>query len=277
MSLPQKVSEWLERLVEHDLEVQENLKELLIGVLELDKSQLLLQRHRELTNQENQRVHQLWDEYLSSGYPVAYLLGYKDFYKYRFGVSESVLIPRHDTEILVEWALTKQFNAKQVADLGCGSGCIGLSYLMESSQSQLHLVDPSLAAIAVAQENAEAMGLSSRCGFVAKGVLDWSPEMKLDLILSNPPYIAFRDPELNEKVAQYEPHQALFADHEGLEHYISWTPWAFKNLNEGGWLAYESGYTQTQKVAEILSTVGFREIQILKDLSHLPRVILGRK
>ena len=168
----------------------------------------------------------------SSGEPLAYIVGHQDFFKHRFKVNPSVLIPRADTEVLVEEALKISPPPKRFVDLGTGSGCIGLSLLHEWPQSH---------ALNVAKQNAQMLGLHGRVDFVCGDVLTQQFSELFDLVISNPPYISPEDVRLEESVRGYEPHTALFAEENGLFFYKRWTAWAKRQLHADGWLLYECG------------------------------------
>jgi release factor glutamine methyltransferase len=222
-------------------------------------------------------------ERLVKGEPLAYILGHQDFYKYRFIVSSAVLIPRADTELVVETALDYLRGRRiegteiQLADLGTGSGCIGLSLLMDLPKSRLWACDVSLAALEVFRKNAKALGLEGR-------VLDSNSDVSgnlfeniYDTIVSNPPYIARGDERLQDSVRQFEPALALFADHDGLSFYEAWIPWSFKALRESGAIVFEFGEGQGEAVLKIAQLAGFKKWTLKKDLSGKDRVLLAIK
>jgi release factor glutamine methyltransferase len=213
----------------------------------------------------------------ASGEPLAYIVGYKDFYKERFVVNPSVLIPRADTEVLVEEALRLSPPPQKFADLGTGSGCIGLSLLMEWPKSLLTTIDVSREAIQTAQQNARRLGLTDRVDFVCGDVLDQQFSEPFDLVLSNPPYISPEDPRLEAAVKLHEPDTALYAEEEGLFFYKRWTPWAKQHLREGGWLLFECGEGQATEIQSICLQNGFKNIKISKDLASKDRVIAAQK
>lgn len=210
------------------------------------------------------------------GEPLAYIAGTQSFYKYSFFVNHDVLIPRPETELIVEQAL-KIPEVRTIVDLGCGSGCIGLSLLCEWPSSQLIAMDVSAGAIAVAQKNAQNLSVDNRVTFVLGNVEKQSVENPVDLVVSNPPYIDPHDERLEAHVKNFEPHQALFAPDNGLYFYQRWTTWAFKNLKHGGTLIYEVGDGQAAEVQSICLQNGFKNIKIIKDLSNKERVVEAQK
>ncbi len=236
-------------------------------VLQKDRS-LLPEQTTELLNKAQRRA---------SGEPLAYIVGYQDFFKHRFQVNPSVLIPRADTEVIVEEALKILPPPKKFADLGAGSGCIGLSLLHEWSQSHLTMVDISPEALQVAKQNAQMLGLLERVDFVYGDVLAQQFSEPLDLVVSNPPYISPEDVRLEASVKAFEPHSALFAEENGLFFYKRWTPWAKSHLRKGGWLLYECGEGQANDLQSICLQYGFKNIKIIKDLASKDRVVAAQK
>jgi release factor glutamine methyltransferase len=245
-------------------------------VLEISLTDLVLKQEKELTP-EQQTDFLKKAQRRAKGEPLAYIVGYKDFFKERFLVDPAVLIPRADTEILVEECLQLQPRPQRIADLGAGSGCIGLSLLKEWRQSHLTAVDVSQEALIVAKENARRLDLLSRVDFVLGDVLAQDFSEPFDLIVSNPPYIAPDDSRLENSVKNYEPHLALFAEEEGLFFYRRWTAWAQGQLSQGGWLLYECGEGQALDVQSICLQNGFKNIKIIKDLSAKDRVIAAQR
>lgn len=211
------------------------------------------------------------------GEPVAYILGHQDFFKYRFIVNNQVLIPRPDTELVVEEALKWASPAAEIADLGCGSGCIGLSVLKERYQARLWACDISSGALDVFQQNAVALGLADRVKCSLSNVIENSAENAFDVIVSNPPYIAKDDPRLEEMVRKFEPAAALFAEHKGLACYEQWLPWSFKALKPRGVAVFEFGEGQASSVKVIAKLSGFKSTEIKKDLSGKDRVLVAVK
>jgi release factor glutamine methyltransferase len=218
----------------------------------------------------------------AQGEPVAYILGEKDFYGHTFLVSKDVLIPRPETELLVEesinW-LQKKFTEEEspnVLDLGTGSGCIAISILLEMKNAKAILVDVSQAAIEVAKKNAEKHGVLERCQFIVGDAAEISINKKLDIIISNPPYIANEDLNVEDNVKKYEPHLALFANDEGLEKLKKWSAKYAPMLTEKGWMGFEFGFDQKHKVekyfSEKLNQLSYR---IIKDLAQHDRHIVA--
>ena len=180
--------------------------------LRLERIQLYLKYDQPITEGELVVLRELVRR-RSQGEPVAYILGYRDFYKYRFAVNSSVLIPRPETEHIVEEVLAWAKNQEQsyaLVDLGCGSGCIGLTLLKELPKAKLIAVDISENALVVAKENANQLGVADRVHFmcmdadnfeiVIKECGDFLGQNKIDVVVANPPYIAIQDPQVEENV-----------------------------------------------------------------------------
>lgn len=222
----------------------------------------------------------------ASGEPVAYILGKKDFYKHSFIVNPAVLIPRPETELLVEGTI-RWLNENCVesparfVDFGTGSGCIGLSIAAEVEGSQWLGVDKSPQAIEVAQTNAMELGLTDRSHFLVSDVAELEAEKVTeilgdvpDAVVANPPYIAVNDPEVDPSVRRFEPDEALFSGADGLEHIRIWEVKAAELVRPGGLVIFEIGYKQGPIAHEIFSSSGrFEDIQILKDYSGFDRFV----
>lgn len=208
------------------------------------------------------------------GHPIAYLTGEKEFYSLPFFVDENTLIPRPDTETLVEWAITKA-EGKRVLDICTGTGCIGISVAKNANVSSLTLADISAPALAVARKNADRHTISA--SIIQMDVLKDTIPGSFDLILSNPPYIETDViPTLEEDVRRYEPHLALDGGADGLDFYPIIIEKAFSALSPGGWLGLEIGYAQGEAVSEMMRPF-FDDVQILLDLAQHMRAVVGRK
>ncbi|NCN40594.1 peptide chain release factor N(5)-glutamine methyltransferase [bacterium] len=219
----------------------------------------------------------------SKGEPLAYILEERGFYKDVFFVNEGVLIPRPETEILVDealgWAAKNPRDSVKIFDFGCGTGCIGLSILKELMNSSLVAFDLSPVAVEVAKKNSENLKLSDRSEMVLKSVDEIQPEDfgQADIIVSNPPYIADNDPNVWKSVHQFEPKMALYSGPSGFEKIEPWSKTAFGLLRPGGFFTMEFGKGQDQEVIKILQQLSFREIRVIKDLAGLNRVVTAQK
>jgi release factor glutamine methyltransferase len=211
-----------------------------------------------------------------AGEPVAYLLGSRGFYGLDLAVSAAVLIPRPETELLVEAALVRLPSASNcVADLGTGSGAIALALAHERRDARVVAVDVSPLALAVARANAQALGLNVdfRLGSWCEALAD----DEFDMIVSNPPYIRADDAHLQQGDVRFEPVLALASGADGLDAIRSIIACAPAHLKTGGWLLFEHGYDQAEAVARLLRAAGFLAVEALLDLQGHARVTLGRR
>jgi len=206
------------------------------------------------------------------GEPIAYLLGEKEFYGRRFAVSPAVLVPRPETELLVQLALLRLQGllAPRVLDLGTGSGCIAITLALECPVATVLAVDRSAGALDVARTNAERLG--ARVAFL-RG--DWYESIggRFDLIVANPPYVADADPHLHD--LQHEPQQALVAGPDGLDDLRRIILGAPAHLKPGRWLAVEHGHDQGANVHQLFASAGFDAIETHRDLAGVERACIG--
>ena len=204
------------------------------------------------------------------GKPTQYITRKQEFYGRDFRVTSDVLIPRPETEHLVEAALARLQHP--VVDLGTGSGAIAVTLSLEA-HIPVYAVDVSKAALDVARGNAEKLGAEVR--FVAGDLLTAFADQSLGLIVSNPPYIADTDRmTLQREVREHEPHLALFSGTDGMGHYQRIVEDAARVLRAGGWLLLELGYDSSLRVGQLLT--GWQEIELIADLAGHPRVIAAR-
>jgi release factor glutamine methyltransferase len=211
-----------------------------------------------------------------AGEPVAYLTGTREFYGRSFQVTPAVLIPRPDTELVVDLALARMpaDEALDVLDLGTGSGCIAITLALERPLARITAVDRSSAALAIARRNAEI--LDAPVEFLTS---DWFAALagrRFDLIVSNPPYIAAADPHLARGDVRFEPSSALAAGLDGLDDLRHLIRGARTHLKSGGTLLLEHGYDQADAVQSLLRESGFEFIQSWADLSGILRVSGGK-
>lgn len=212
------------------------------------------------------------------GCPVAYLVGYKEFYSLRFAVTPSVLIPRPETEILVLEAirLAKPMPAPHILDIGTGSGAIALALAKHLQSAKLTATDLSAEALAVARQNAQALGLSDRIRFLNGNLFEpVRADERFDLIVSNPPYIGSEEwNALSDSVAKFEPKLALDGGLAGLEVIKRLLAEARIKLNPNGYLLIEIGAGQASAVTELFTgEPGWRAVSVMPDHAGLPRVV----
>jgi release factor glutamine methyltransferase len=228
------------------------------------------------------------------GEPVAYLVGCREFYGRKFAVSPAVLIPRPETELLVDLALAQKVDAgdtaKSVAtsaatsttthaprilDLGTGSGCIAITLALEIPSAEVCAVDVSAAALDVARGNAQRLG--ARLRLLQSDWFDALAGEKFDLIVGNPPYVAERDPHLGVEDLRYEPGRALASGADGLDairHIVAAAP---RHLRRGGRLWLEHGYDQADAVRGLLAAADLGDIEQHRDVAGIVRVSGGRR
>jgi release factor glutamine methyltransferase len=211
------------------------------------------------------------------GEPVAHLTGEREFWSLPLAVTPDTLIPRPETETLVEQALDKlpPDTPLRVADLGTGSGAIALAIATERPRCEIIATDISEPALTVARHNAERLGLDN-VRFIAGDWCESLPAGRFDVILSNPPYVAERDPHLDSGDVRFDPRQALVAGPEGMDALRLIARCANDHLHQGGWLIVEHGYDQGGKVMQLLQAEGYSEISIHNDGAGLSRVTMGR-
>lgn len=210
----------------------------------------------------------------AAGTPVPYLTGSQEFYGRHFHVTDAVLIPRPDTEVLVEQTLVVASADARIIDLGTGSGCIAATLALELPGAKVTATDASSDALEIARENAAALGakIDFREGFWWDAV---DSDTVYDIIVSNPPYIRPDDEHL--KNLEYEPLSALTDGIDGLECYRAIIPLAMQHLAPGGWILLEHGYDQGESVAKMLSDAGFAAVRTRKDYGGNDRVTMGRR
>lgn len=207
--------------------------------------------------------------------PLQYILGTQEFCCLDFVVTPAVLIPRHDTEVLVEEALRRAPHAATVLDIGVGSGCIAVALAKQLPDAQVWGVEQSPAAIAVTQRNAERHGV--RVTLFEGSLFEPFADQRFDLIVSNPPYIPTADMEtLQPEVREYEPRAALDGGPDGLDFYRIIVPAAPEHLNPGGWLMVELGIGQAEAVLRMFGQAGFGDCFTAKDPNGIDRVVGGR-
>jgi release factor glutamine methyltransferase len=212
-----------------------------------------------------------------SGRPVAYILGFKEFYGLCFSVNEYVLVPRPDTELLVDLAIEtiQRFNLKTVLELGTGSGAIAVSIAANLPGIKITATDVSLDALEVASGNAMTLCPNHRIEFKSS---DWFSKIsgRFDLIVSNPPYVAENDTYLKGDGVRYEPSIALTSGSSGLDALTSIVNQSKSFLHDDGWLLLEHGYDQRNSCCQLLSSGGFTSLLEKSDLGGNPRVSGGR-
>jgi release factor glutamine methyltransferase len=216
------------------------------------------------------------------GEPLQYITGQSEFYGLPFSVGPGVLIPRPETEHLVEEVLRLAAHfpdsAIRIADIGTGSGIIAVALTNALPRARISAVDCSHQALAIARENAAQNQVSDRIEFIEGDLLSTLTGERFAIIASNPPYIPNLDHDsLAVEVRDHEPHSALFAGDDGLDLYRRLIPGAFPLLEPNGWLVLEIGYGQQPAIESLLASAGYRDIQFIPDYQSIPRVARAQR
>ncbi len=250
--------------------------ELVMSAAGLDAAELILQEAYPLPSDICQKISDYAQRRLS-GEPVDHILGWREFYGRRFSISQNVLSPRADTEILITHALAnlKARQAPNILDLGTGSGAILITLLAERPDAVGIGVDISQAALDIARDNAKTLNVSRRADWLCgHWFAPLHANMQFDMIISNPPYITSAAMEnLQSEVKDYDPHIALQGGPDGLEAYRQILNTAQTWLKPGGWIGFEIGFDQKITVGALLENAGFVDVQSHKDISGHDRVL----
>ena len=253
---------------------------LLAHVLHREPAWLVAHDDHEFTVGELEQIHALTAR-RATGEPIAYLLGARDFYGRSFRCSPAALIPRPETELLIDRALASLVTlatdaATSVLDVGTGTGCIAISIALERPNAMVTAIDISPDALTLARENAQQLGAPA--AFIQS---NWfsalPPDARFDLILSNPPYIVPGDAHLTQGDLRFEPPIALADAVDGLESYRQLARGALLHLKSGGRLIVEHGYDQGESVPALLGKAGLADVVTHRDLAGHPRVTEARK
>ncbi len=250
---------------------------LLSHVLKLDRLQIYLKYEQPLSEMEITLCREVVRR-RSQGEPVAYITGEKGFYGEMFAVGQGVLIPRPETESIVEEALEyikqNEISNPRVLDLGAGTGCIGFSILKQNEKATLVSIERSPAAFTYLQKNREALNLSGRSVVHCADVMTFETSEKFDIIVANPPYIDRQDAELQDSVKKFEPDEALFAPALGYQDIANWSKKFRTHLSKPGLMLFEIGYQQGVETKRLFSEEKFfSHVAIMKDLAGLDRVV----
>lgn len=262
-------------LKESDIEYfKEDALELLSVILDTDKINIIL-NGEELLDSDKEEQYFNWIKRRSEKEPLKYIIGYAEFFGLVLKVKNGVLIPRVDTETLVEEVIAIEKEKKNILDMCCGSGAIGIALAKNIKGSTVTLADISEIAEEVTKENIDRLEIDN-AKFLHSNLFENIGANKFDVIVSNPPYIrADVINTLMEDVKDYEPHLALDGGEDGLYFYNKITEEAIIHLCEGGYLCYEIGYDQGDEVRELMENAGFKNVRIIKDLAGNDRVAIG--
>jgi release factor glutamine methyltransferase len=248
---------------------------LLAHILNKNRSYFRAWPEKTLSDEDIRAFNQLIEK-RRLGMPIAYLIGQREFWSRSFEVSPDVLIPRPDTELLIEIILEK-FSAQSsltVLDLGTGSGAIAITLALELPNAHVTAVDASHKALIIAKKNADRLSVNN-IKFIASDWFNNVPDTQFDLVVSNPPYICNTDPHLHEGDVRFEPSSALISEHNGLrdiEHIVSSS---IKHLKTDGVLLLEHGFQQGNAVQNLLKLSAYTSINQYKDIQGHTRATLG--
>ncbi|MDP5136422.1 peptide chain release factor N(5)-glutamine methyltransferase [Rheinheimera baltica] len=278
MALVQTLGEWLKQSQQELAAVCStpgiDARLCLSHVLQVSNSYLYSYPERILTLAELTQLNDLLTKRLQ-GHPLAYLFGYWHFFGLTLKVSPSTLIPRPDTEILVEYVLGLALpNKAKVLDLGTGTGAIALALAQQRQQWQVTAVDYISDAVALAETNRVALAITN-CRMLQSNWFDALQGEQFDLIVSNPPYIDPQDPHLI--ALKHEPLTALTAANNGMADIVQIVTQAQSHLNAGGWLWLEHGYNQAEAVQHLLQQAGFTSVESKRDYGNNWRISGGQK
>lgn len=248
-----------------------DVKLLLRHILGLTQAQLIMQNDRELSSEEFVRFQELSSK-ITAGMPMNYILGYREFYSRDFLVTEDTLIPRPETELLVETALTFASPGFHVLDLGTGSGVIAITLKLEYPELKVDAVDKFEKTLSVASQNAQNLDADIR---LLKS--DWFSNVNgaYEIIVSNPPYISHNDPHLDNLT--FEPQAALTDFNDGYACIRQIIEKAQGFLKNDGWMIVEHGFEQGEVVRDIYAQNNYSQIKTLKDYAGLDRITMGQK
>ena len=231
------------------------------SVLGIERMMLFTKYNEKISKEKKDKLRKFISKVGKENFPIQYLLNEQEFYGRKFYVDKGVLIPRQDTEILVQKAIEilkknekENKNSKKILDIGCGSGIIGLTIALEIKNSYVLGVDISEKALKTSEKN-----------------------KSFDMIVSNPPYVSLSEIGIMSDDTLHEPSEALFAENDGLYFYLEISSKAKDYLAENGFLIFEIGFKQGDKVKEIMEKFGFKNVEIIEDLNRNARVVIGQK
>ena len=272
-------------LEKNDIEEGKLIAEIVFShVLNIDRMMLFTKYRDDVEDEEIEKIRYFIQKIGREKFPVQYLLNEQEFYGRKFYVDKGVLIPRQDTEILVEKmidtlkdkVLKNEIHPK-ILDIGVGSGIIGITAALEIESSYVLGVDISDKALETAQKNKEILKVSN-IKFLKSDLFENVEFREFDMIVSNPPYISLNEVGImSDDTLLHEPSEALFAENDGLYFYYEICQKASDYLADFGYLLFEIGYKQGKNVAKIMASSGFKNIEVVKDLAGLDRVVIGQK
>ena len=257
-----------------------NAETLLMFALGVNRAYLYAHPEQELRAEEQARYDDLIAQ-RSAGMPAQYITGHREFWGLDFVVSPAVLIPRPETEHLVETVLelAREVPQPRIVDVGTGSGCIALALAHELKRAEIYAVDLSSEALEIAQANAAGLQLDGRVHFLQSNVLEALIDRRdFDFVVGNPPYVGFNEADkVQRSVFEYEPRMAVFAGDNGLDVIRPLIAQAHTILKPGAWLAMEIGYSMRDVVLALLDLALWQEPSVVPDLQGIPRVVAASK
>ena len=260
-------------------------------VLNIDRMMLFTKYRDEIEDEKIEKIRYFIQKIGREKFPVQYLLNEQEFYGRKFYVDKGVLIPRQDTEVLVEKMIEilknniqKNKNLEKnlkihpkILDIGVGSGIIGITAALEIKDSYVLGVDISEKALETAEKNKELLKVPN-IKFLKSNLFENIEFKQFDMIVSNPPYISLNEAGImSDDTLLHEPSEALFAENDGLYFYYEICQKALDYLADFGYLLFEIGYKQGKNVAEIMTSSGFKNVEVIEDLAGLDRVVVGQK
>lgn len=265
-------------------------------VLNVDRMMLFTKYKNEIEDEKIEKIRYFIQKIGREKFPVQYLLNEQEFYGRKFYVDKGVLIPRQDTEVLVEKMIDilknnilksdtiKNQNLEKkskirpkILDIGAGSGIIGITAALEVTDSYVLGVDISEKALETAEKNKQLLNVSN-IKFLKSNLFENIEFRQFDMIVSNPPYISLNEVGImSDDTLLHEPSEALFAENDGLYFYYEICQKAIDYLADFGYLLFEIGYKQGKNVAKIMTNSGFKNVEVIKDLAGLDRVVIGQK
>ena len=256
-----------------------NAEMLLMFTVGCERAYLYAHPERELTDDEESRYTQVINE-RARGVPSQYIIGHQEFWGLDFIVNPSVLIPRPETEHLIETVLelSKSYKSESVKliDVGTGSGAIALALAKEFPLAEVHAADISAEALEVAKANAARLGFDRVLFHQSDVLADVERDASFDFVVSNPPYVALSEEDkVQDVVKKFEPRVAVFAGTHGLDIIRRLIPQSHEALRPRGWLLMEVGYSMSEQVMSLLTD--YEEVHSVPDLQGIPRVIVARK
>ncbi|WP_314393495.1 peptide chain release factor N(5)-glutamine methyltransferase [Leptotrichia shahii] len=286
----------IQYLKKNDIEEGKLIAEIVFShVLNIDRMMLFTKYRDDIEDEKIEKIRYFIQKIGREKFPVQYLLNEQEFYGRKFYVDKGVLIPRQDTEILVEKMIdilkhnilkTQDFvdkdniNSKvhpKILDIGVGSGIIGITAALEIEGSYVLGVDISEKALETAQKNKEILKVSN-IKFLKSDLFENVEFREFDMIVSNPPYISLSEVGImSDDALLHEPSEALFAENDGLYFYYEICQKASDYLANFGYLLFEIGYKQAKNIVEIMTNSGFKNVEVIKDLAGLDRVVVGQK